>query len=59
VPATIEQPDPKADPAGYAKVRQALMRAIGDDIELTFAKALRDRAQPKINQKLLDQIAQP
>ncbi|MBN9559620.1 MAG: SurA N-terminal domain-containing protein [Alphaproteobacteria bacterium] len=59
VPATIEQPDPKADPADYDKVRQALMRAIGDDIELTFAKALRDRTPPKINQKLLDQIAQP
>jgi peptidyl-prolyl cis-trans isomerase D len=59
VPAAIDQPDPKADPADYAKVRQALMRAIGDDIELTFAKALRDRTPPKVNQKLLDQISQP
>jgi len=59
VPATIEKPDPKTDSAGYTKVRQALMRAVGDDIELTFAKALRDRTPPKINQKLLDQISQP
>jgi len=59
VPATIEKPDPKTDSADYTKVRQALMRAIGDDIELTFAKALRDRTPPKINQKLLDQISQP
>jgi peptidyl-prolyl cis-trans isomerase D len=59
VPAVVEAPDPKADPIGFSQARDGLARQIGDDIELLFVRALRDRTPPKVNQKLLDQIAQP
>jgi peptidyl-prolyl cis-trans isomerase D len=59
VPAEIVEPDPKADPAGYGRVQEALARGIGNDMEISFAKGLRARAEPRVNQKLLDQIAQP
>ena len=43
VPAEIVEADPKADPAGYAQVRQASDRAsIGADLASVFADALRD-----------------
>ncbi len=59
VPAIIEHPDPKADPIGFGRVREALARAIGNDVELTYVRALRDRTPPVVNQKMLDSIAQP
>ncbi len=59
VPAEIVQSDPKADPAGYQKVRDALTRSIANDIELAYVRGLRDRAQPQVNQAALDRVAQP
>ena len=56
VPAEIVEADPKADPAGYDQVREAIDRSIGNDIVAVFADALRDRAQPRINQQNLDNI---
>jgi peptidyl-prolyl cis-trans isomerase D len=59
VAAEVEQPDPATDPAGYAQLQDGLTRALGDDTELVFASALRDRARPRINQRMLDSIIQP
>lgn len=51
--------DPKADPAGYAQLRDALTKTLGNDAQDIYATALRNRANPRVNQKLLDQVAQP
>ncbi|MEJ0015233.1 MAG: peptidyl-prolyl cis-trans isomerase [Acetobacteraceae bacterium] len=56
VPAEIVEADPKADPAGYAQVRDAVARSIGTDLGTVFAEALRARAQPRINQQVLDNV---
>ncbi len=55
----VKAPDPAADPLGVAQIRTALTQAIGQDIELTFAAALRERANPQVNRTLLDSMAQP
>jgi peptidyl-prolyl cis-trans isomerase D len=59
VPAEIVEAEPKTDPAGYAQVRQALGRSIGNDLAAAFADALRARAEPRINQSVLDNISGP
>jgi peptidyl-prolyl cis-trans isomerase D len=56
VPAEIVKADPKSDPAGYAQVRQAVLRSVGSDLASVFTEALRERAQPRINQTALDNI---
>jgi len=55
----VAAPDPAADPAGTAQIRTALTQAIGQDIEMTFAAVLRDRANPQVNRTMLDSMAQP
>ena len=55
----IQLPDPKADPIGYGQVQQALARAIGEDIQTVFATAVRDRANPHVNQSVLESLATP
>ncbi len=57
VPAEIDEPDPKNDPAGYSQVREVLARSIGNDLQTVFAQALRERAQPRINQQVLDNVS--
>ena len=57
--ADIQEPDPKSDPVGYAQVKEALSRSIGNDAETVYVTALRERAKPRINTRLLDSIAQP
>jgi peptidyl-prolyl cis-trans isomerase D len=59
VAGEIERPDPASDPAGFARAREGLARAMGDDAELVFASALRDRANPRVNQRVLDTIVPP
>jgi peptidyl-prolyl cis-trans isomerase D len=59
VPANIDDPIPAADPGGYAVVRQALDRSVGNDISTVFADAVRNRANPKINQANYDSVVQP
>ena len=56
VPAEIVEADPKADPAGYGQVREAVARSIGSDLATVFADALRERAQPRINQPVVDNV---
>ena len=53
------RPDPKADPAGYAQVRQAIGRSIGTDLASVFADALRTAPQPQINQPVVDNCQRP
>jgi len=57
--AEITAPDPAADPASTAQIRTALTQAIGQDIELTVAAALRTQAKPLVNRTVLDSMAQP
>lgn len=57
VPAEIVEAEPKADPTGYSQVRQAVSRSIGSDLASVFADALRERAQPRINQSALDNVS--
>jgi peptidyl-prolyl cis-trans isomerase D len=56
VPAEIVEADPKSDPAGYGQVRAAVARSIAGDLADVFADALRARAQPRINQPVLDNV---
>jgi peptidyl-prolyl cis-trans isomerase D len=56
VPAAVVEADPKGDPAGYAQVRQVVARSIGSDLAAAFTDALRARAQPRINQPVLDNV---
>ena len=46
----------QADPAGYAQVREAVARSSAGDLATVFADALRERAQPKINQSVVDTV---
>ncbi len=54
----IEAPDPAADPLGAGQMRTALTKAISQDVEMTYAAALRDRAKPTINRTLLESLTQ-
>ena len=54
--AEITDPDMASDPAGAAQIREALTRAIDQDVEIVFASALRQRAQPRINRTMLDNL---
>lgn len=58
-PAEIVSPDPKANQAAYAQVSDGLTRSVGDDMELTFAAALRQRAGVQVNENLLNNFIQP
>ncbi len=57
-PAEITAPEPTSDPAGAAQIRAALTQALGQDVEVTVAVALRDRTQPRVNRTMLDSFAQ-
>jgi peptidyl-prolyl cis-trans isomerase D len=59
VPVTIQKPDPAADPAGVDRVRRQLAGAESDDLEMTYAAALRSRERVTVNQRLLDSVTQP
>ncbi len=54
--AEIVDTDPKADPTGYGQVRAVVARSISNDLATVFADALRTRAQPQINQSVLDTV---
>jgi peptidyl-prolyl cis-trans isomerase D len=59
VVAEIVEPDPKADAAGYDQVRTAITRSIAGDLTNVFGDAIRQRANPRIDQQNLNQIIQP
>jgi len=54
----VDDPPPSADPIGYARLREEVAAAMGNDIESTYAYALRLSMRPTVNQKLLDQMTQ-
>lgn len=54
--AEVKAPDPKADPAGFAQIQVGLAQGVGNDAELAFENAVRERARPAVNQKLVDQM---
>jgi peptidyl-prolyl cis-trans isomerase D len=54
----ITEPDPASDPAGAATMREALTRALDQDVQVVFATALRDRARPRVNRTLLDNLVE-
>jgi len=56
VPAETIDTDPKDDPTGYGQVRQVVTRSVGADLATVFADALRTRAEPRINQPVLDTV---
>jgi peptidyl-prolyl cis-trans isomerase D len=56
VPAEIVDTEPKDDPTGYGQVRDVVARSISTDIAGVFAEALRTRAQPRINQSVVDNV---
>jgi peptidyl-prolyl cis-trans isomerase D len=58
-PVEIIAPDPAADPAAYEKLRAAVAQTLSSDLAASFTEALRLRANPRINQTVVDQIVQP
>jgi peptidyl-prolyl cis-trans isomerase D len=54
--AEVVEADPKADPTGYGQVRQAVAHSIGADLASLYTDALRARAEPRINQPVLDNV---
>ena len=59
VPAHIDTPNASVDPGGYEQLRSAVSRTIGSDIASIFAEAVRERANPRINQENFNSIVQP
>jgi peptidyl-prolyl cis-trans isomerase D len=59
VTKSVESPDPAADPAGLAAVRDALTRQLAGDVAASYVATVRAGANPRINQPLLDSLAQP
>ena len=55
----IIQTDPKTDEAGYARISGGLAQAMANDAETAFVNALRNRAKPRVNQKIVDSFVQP
>jgi peptidyl-prolyl cis-trans isomerase D len=54
----IQTPDQNSDPIGFAQVRDALTKAIAQDMQETFAVAVRNAANPRINRSALDALTQ-
>lgn len=57
--ASITAPDAASDPAGTATLRDQVAQAIGSDVDAILTTALRDRGKPRVNQQMLNGIAQP
>ncbi len=58
VPVIVARPDPAADPAAMDRLRQARAGQVSNDLEMTYATALRDRAHVVVNRPMFDSIAQ-
>ena len=55
----VAEPDPDADKAALARLRDEAGRAMAADLEAQFVAALRARADVRINPRLMDSLAQP
>ena len=56
--ADIIKPDPKSDEAELGQARDGLTRALREDMIGLYAQALKDRAKPKINPRVLTSMVQ-
>ncbi len=54
----VVRPDAAADKAGYDQARAAVAKSIGTDLATVFVEAVRQRANPQINQPNFDSIVQ-
>lgn len=57
--ARIISVTPAERQGGYDRLAAQLTQSIGNDVELAYAGALRERASASINQAALDQMSQP
>jgi peptidyl-prolyl cis-trans isomerase D len=57
--AEVITPDPKTEALAYGKIRDALTERMGNDVEELFVTEVRKQSHPRINERLLDQIATP
>jgi peptidyl-prolyl cis-trans isomerase D len=57
--AQIQTPNPDADPVGYQQLRASLAGNLADDMQAVFAGVVTARDNPRINQSVIQQIAQP
>lgn len=55
----IVKPNPANDKIGYDQARAAVARSIGDDAAAVFVNALRQRANPQINEQGFNSVVQP
>ncbi len=58
VPVEVTKPDPVKDVAGLERVRLGLAAAMSDDLETTYAAALRGREKVVVNRAVFDSVAQ-
>ncbi len=58
-PGEVSVPEASADPLGAGQTRKGLSDAMGQDLQNTYASALRARLRPTVNQRVLDSIVQP
>jgi peptidyl-prolyl cis-trans isomerase D len=54
----VSSPDISTDPVGVAQLKTSLDQSLGQDIDMTFAAALRDRDKPTVNQRVVDSLIQ-
>lgn len=55
----VVKPDAAADKAGYEQARTAINRTVQSDLATVFVDAVRQRAEPQINQRAVDSVVQP
>ena len=55
----VSKPDMAADPIGAGQTRKQLAESMSQDVQNTYASALRTRLRPSVNQRVLDSIVQP
>ena len=58
VTVAVKKPDPATDSAGLERVRVGLNGAMSDDLEMTYAGALRAREKVVVNRPIFDSIVQ-
>ncbi|WP_158801968.1 MULTISPECIES: peptidylprolyl isomerase [unclassified Acidisoma] len=56
---SIQRPDPSKDPVGYDQLKTQLSGTVSSDMQAIFAGAVTARANPHVNQAVIQQIAQP
>jgi peptidyl-prolyl cis-trans isomerase D len=55
----VTEPDPDADPAALARLRDEAGSGVAADLEAQFVAALRARADVRVNPRLMDSLSQP